>query len=114
MEKEKMWYVTNKSFVTLYGFTSDGNAVIYDPQTAGRMNGRGLMVVKLSKLIPPEYVSEEVGGFVSKTKRNEIKSKLKIVTAEWKCTDGTVYDHEHLEDAIAHQSEIEESAVSDG
>jgi hypothetical protein len=29
-----------------------------------------------------------------------------LITAEWQCTDGTVFAHEHLEDAIAYEAKL--------
>ena len=34
------------------------------------------------------------------------RSRLKLITAEWQCTDGTVFTHEHLEDAIAYEANL--------
>jgi hypothetical protein len=29
-----------------------------------------------------------------------------LISAEWQCSDGLVFTHEHLEDAICHEAEL--------
>ena len=60
--------------------------------------------MKMSRLIPLDLWIN--GEFCSKTKKNKIKSRLKLISAEWQCTDGTVFTHEHLENAIRHEAEL--------
>ena len=80
-------------------------AFCFVPTLAGQQNGQGWLKVKLSKLIPYPHAYVYKTG-MSKTEKNKIKSMLTIQYAEWVCTDGTVYTHDKLEDAIQHQKEL--------
>ena len=93
--------------VRVYNFSTDGTtylATIYSPSLAGKQQGNGWQTVKVSALVPLDFWIED--GFCSKTKKNKIKSRLKLISAEWQCTDGTVYTHEYLDDAIKHEAEL--------
>ena len=79
-------------------------ATIFDTNVAGAQNGNGWQTVKMSKLIPLDLWVN--GEFCSKTKKNKIKSRLKLISAEWQCTDGSVFTHEHIEDAIKHEAAL--------
>lgn len=101
--------------VRVYNFTVDVTgaivAVVFSNNLAAKNNGYGWQKVKASVLVPVDCVNSN-GEFVSKTKRNAIKSMLKLNKAEWVCTDGTVFEsnscdgHSGLELAIEHQSSI--------
>ena len=91
--------------VRVYDVSVDaGNsyATIFSPSLAGKQSGNGWQTVKMSALVPLDFWID--GGFCSKTKKNKIKSRLKLISAEWQCTDGSVFTHEHLEDAIKHEA----------
>ena len=93
--------------VRVYNFSTDGTvalATIFSPSLARKQNGNGWSTVKVGALVPSEFWIDN--SFCSKTKKNKIKSRLKLISAEWQCTDGTIYVHEHLEDAIAHEAEL--------
>ena len=93
--------------VRVYNFSIDGTssiATIYSPTLAGRQQGNGWQTVKVSALVPVDLCADD--GFCSKTKKNKIKSRLKLISAEWQCTDGSVYTHEYLEDAIKHEAAL--------
>lgn len=93
--------------VRVYNFSIEGAvsyATIYAPGLAAKQQGNGWQTVKVSALVPLDFWIDD--GFCSKTKKNKIKSRLKLVSAEWECTDGVVYTHEHLEDAIKHEAEL--------
>lgn len=86
-----------------------GLATIFDPGMAASTpnNGGGWKKVKQSELIPEEYYSKPSNCFQSKTEKNKYKSRLQLVTATWRCSDGSEYDHADLEDAISHERELE-------
>lgn len=67
-------------------------------------SGNGWQTVKMSTLLPMDFYINS--NFGSKTKKNKIKSRLKLISAEWQCTDGTVFTHEHLEDAINYEAAL--------
>lgn len=79
-------------------------ATIYSPNLAGKQGGNGWQTVKMGTLVPLDFWTDD--GFCSKTKKNKIKSRLKLITAEWQCTDGTVFTHEYLDDAIAYEAKL--------
>lgn len=91
--------------VRVYNFSTDGTsslATIYVPSLAGKQQGNGWQTVKVSALVPLDFWVDD--AFCSKTKKNKIKSRLKLISAEWQCTDGAVYEHSDLEEAIKHEA----------
>ena len=103
---EMKWRKTGET-VRVYGVSVEGNisyATIFIPSLAGKQNGNGWQTVKMSALIPVDFWIDD--GFCSKTKKNKIKSRLKLISAEWECTDGTVFTHEFIEDAIRHEATL--------
>ena len=81
-------------------------AICYDPSQASTNGGNGWTRVPMKTLIPEAYVDKTNFVFRSKTERNEIKSKLKLVSAIWETEDGQQFAHENIEEAIAHQKEL--------
>lgn len=105
-----MWHKGYKCDVDVFKIYTEGSsvfAVCFIPVLAGQQNGQGWMRVKMSNLIPYPHAEIYKTG-MSKTEKNKIKSMLTLSYAEWTCTDGKVYDHQHLEDAIQHQKELVE------
>ena len=76
-------------------------ATIFNANMA-KKSGNGWQTVKVSALLPLDFYMEK--AFMSKIKVNKIKSRLKLISAEWQCTDGSVFTHEYLEDAIKHEA----------
>lgn len=105
----KMYYRDANVDVEVYQFDMlNSKALIYNPQLAGAHQGNGWVQVKFSRLIPyPEAEIYKIEG-MSKTKRNKAKSRLTLAYAEWVSSDGSIYDHNHLEDAIKHELELME------
>ena len=66
-----------------------------------RKNGN----VKISQLVPMDF-PVDCRGYVSKTRKNKAKSRLRIVDATWKTTDGTIWKHKDIDKAIQHELEI--------
>lgn len=83
-------------------------AVCFDIEQAGRCNGAGWCRMRLRDLVPEAHVNKVSYEFMSNTTRAKIKHELKLISAEWQCTDGTVYTHDKIEDAIAHQKQLME------
>lgn len=91
----------------VYGFDVEhGTALCFDPSIPASNKGSGWLKIQTKQLIPEKYVNKTDATFMSQTERNQIKRQLRIVNATWECTDGQTYDHEHIEQAIAHQREI--------
>ena len=89
---EKMYFKKHNCLVHVYEFYSDKHlmAIIWTP--GGTDNGSGWMRVRAKDLIPMEYF-DGASGFQSKTYKNRIKERLKLVNATWECTDGTQFDN---------------------
>lgn len=103
-----MWNKDYQEDVEVYAITTQGDrfiALCYIPTLAGKQNGNGWVRVKMSRLVPYPYAEAYKTG-MSKTERNKIKSMLKLSYAEWTCTDGSIFSHDKLEDAIAHQATL--------
>lgn len=104
----QMYYKDDNAIVEVYNFFEGGGALIFSPSLAGKQNGNGWIKVKVNKLIPIEYYNacEDKSGFMSKTKKNKIKSRLTLTHATWTCTDGKEYNN--CEEAIAHENTLME------
>jgi hypothetical protein len=104
----EMIYRKTGEMVRVYGISVENGvsmATIYRASTAGiGQPANGWMTVKMTALVPPDFWVND--AYCTKTKKNKIKSRLKLITAEWQCTDGTVFTHEHLEDAIAYEAKL--------
>ena len=95
--------------VEVYHFFENNTALIFSPSLAGKQNGNGWSKVKLGQLIPLEYFNKETNGFMSKTERNKIKSRLALTRALWTCSDGENF--EDCDKAITHEKEVMEKEV---
>lgn len=86
----KMFYTTRSEFVEVCAVYQDRTAMIFDPYIASKTGPSGAwVIVKLSKLIPEDYVNRE-GKFESKTEKNKLKARLALHNAEWETTDGNL------------------------
>ena len=103
---EKMWYRDKAQDVEVYHIDPEKKvALCFSASICQQQNGNGWFTVKLGKLVPYPYAEDYKTG-MSKTQRNKIKSMLTLTYAEWTCTDGAIYDHAHIEDAIQHQAQL--------
>lgn len=104
----EMIYKKTGELVRVYSVSVENNisfATIYRPSMAGLgQPANGWQTVKMTSLVPPDFWVND--GYCTKTKKNKIKSRLKLISAEWQCTDGTVFTHEYLEDAIAYEAKL--------
>jgi hypothetical protein len=95
---------------TLYGGPQGNGCVdhvdmVLDNVKAGLGHpANGWQTVKMTALIPPDFWVND--GYCTKTKKNKIKSRLKLISAEWQCIDGTVFTHEYLDDAIKYEATL--------
>ena len=104
-----MFNKKTNSNVEVYAFSIDNSmALCYNPSQAANNNGNGWQKCSVKYLIPLDYVSH--GEYISKTERNNVKSRLKIVDAVWQCTDGLCFSHREIEKAIDHQRELMKGA----
>ena len=103
----EMYRKSDGSKIGVYHIDADKRvALCYDQCLAAKQNGNGWTLVSLNRLVPAEYFNQQTQSFMSKTEHNKIKSMLTLVSATWRCTDGSEYDHTNLEHAIAHQKEL--------
>lgn len=92
----------------VHSFDVDHNvALCYDANEAAK-NGQGWIKIGYKHLIPEEYYNIASQSFQSKTERNKLKAKLRLVDPIWECTDGSQFDEEHLDEAIEYQKQLEE------
>ena len=105
---DKVYWKDKNQDVQMYQIDTDSKMALCFSNFLMAQQGNGWVKIKLSKLIPYPYAEDYKSG-CSKTQRNKIKSMLKLVSAEWECTDGKIYSHEYLESAIKHQQEILQS-----
>ena len=92
--------------VEVYAFDVDhGVALFYDPRIARGNGGNGWQKCPIKQIVPVEYVTSN-GEYISKTERNKVKSRLKLVDAIWECEDGKRFNHQNIEDAIEYQREL--------
>lgn len=107
---EIMYHRKNGKRYEVYDYITEGHtyAICYDTDQAGRC-GQGWCKMRLKDLVPEAHANKTTGQFESKTERNKIKSKLTLVAATWRCTDGTLFDHSMIDDAIEYQKRLMES-----
>lgn len=109
MNPIKMWNKNNNCDVDVYEMNiNDKNCLIYNPQVAGSQNGNGWQVISRKNLIPYPYAEIYKIPCMTKTKYNKAKSHLHLKDAVWEATDGKLFDHSVLEEAIKYQIELDE------
>lgn len=103
---EEMRLKPSGNTVRVYSVSQDGTALVFDSERYIK-NNNGWEKVKASRLVPLDYPlnSED---YCSKTKKNRAKSRLHLEDATWKGTDGTIWSHSQIEEAIAHELELME------
>lgn len=103
--------------VRVYAIHNDGPnrsvATVFVPSFAAKSKnaGNAWQTVQMSRLIPVDCWDGE--AFISKNEKNKIKSRLKLISAEWECTDGTIYKHENLEEAIEYERALMKGEVKE-
>ena len=91
--------------VKVYDIT-DGQATIWSEAQYNQCNG-GWLKIKVNKLVPLGYPLNSK-HHTSKTQKNKAKSRMHLEDATWKTSDGVLWKHENLEDAITHELELME------
>ena len=105
METIRLFHKEKRMYVDVYHFFDNKTVLIFDPHQAAMAKGNGWSIVNMKRLIPEEYVTDEM--FMSKSKRNKIKNRLTLTKAIWTCTDGTSFNN--CDEAIEHESKILQS-----
>ena len=98
----KMYDKKSTNVVEAVDFYSDGTVLVYNPY----LNGGNWITIQRKRLIPADYAKELIEA-KEKAKALYYKNRLTLVYAEWKTTDGHIYDN--LETAIQHEKEIMEN-----
>lgn len=97
--------------VKVYDIT-DGQATIWSDSQFHNCNG-GWMKVKVNRLVPQGYPLNSQ-DHTSKTQKNKAKSRMHLEDAVWKTSDGELWKHENIDDAIAHELELMEKEKNGG
>lgn len=100
---EEMRMRKNGIVVRVYDI-SNGVATIFNPEMYQK-NNNGWMNVKVSQLVPMDF-PVNCREYVSKTRKNKAKSRLRLVDATWESTDGAIWQHKDIEKAIQRELEI--------
>lgn len=108
----EMYSKQNKNNVRVYSFEAVGGkpmALIFNPNAINPNSNNPWSYVKVSSLVPLEFadmVKNNVSN--SKTKRNKAKGRMQLIEATWQTSDGYLWDHKVIDDAIAHELELME------
>lgn len=103
----KMFHREWKEIVEVVNFVGSEKvskmvALIFSPNLLEKQDGNGWALVKMSKLVPLEYMSTFTDeGYLTKSFKNRIKGRLKLKEARWESTDGIIF--EHLDEAMEHE-----------
>lgn len=88
---------------------ANGMATIFN-KAQFMTSDQGWMQIKVNKLVPMEFPLHNVDT-VSQTMKNKAKKRLHLEDATWKTSDGELWKHENLEDAITHELELMEKVT---
>ena len=103
MMYEEMRLRPNGSIVKVYDIT-DGMATIFDKEQFMKSD-QGWVKVKVNKLVPMEFELHN-STTTSQTTKNKAKKRMHLEDATWKTSDGKLWSHDIIEDAIAHEIEL--------
>ena len=104
-----MWYKSANVDVDVYETSiNDKNCLVYNPQLAGHQGGNGWITVPRKNLIPYPYAEIYKIPSMSKTKYNKAKSHLHLKEAIWEATDGKLFDHSIIDEAVNYQMKLDE------
>lgn len=97
--------------VKVYDITN-GVATIFNPEMYIK-NNNGWDQVALKRLVPMEYpVNNDT--YITQTTKNKAKKRMHLEDAVWKTSDGELWKHENIDDAIAHEIELMEKENNKG
>ena len=103
---EEMRFKKTGEVVRVYDITN-GVATIFDPSLYQKQNN-GWTMVKASQVVPMDFPLNS-RDYVSKTKRNKAKSRMQLLNATWKTTDGRLWNHSDIDTAVQHEVELMEN-----
>ena len=103
MMYEEMRLRPSGKLVKVYDIT-DGMATIFDKEQFMKSN-QGWVKVKVNKLVPKEFELHN-NAIISQTTKNKAKKRMHLEDATWKTSDGMLWSHNVLEDAITHEIEL--------
>lgn len=103
---EEMRFKKTGEVVRVYDITN-GVATIFDPSLYQKQNN-GWTMVKASQVVPMDFPLNS-RDYISKTKRNKAKSRMQLLNATWRTTDGRLWNHSDITSAVKHELKLMES-----
>ena len=83
---------------------TDGQATIWSDSLFAQCDC-GWMKVKVSRLVPEGYGLHN-NDFVSKTQEAKAKKRMHLEDATWKTSDGLLWRHTDIKEAIQHELKL--------
>ena len=62
----------------------------------------GWQKIKLSQLVPMDFPINNK-DYISKTKKNKAKDRMKLIEATWQTSDGNLWNHSDIDAAVEHE-----------
>ena len=80
---------------------SENIATIFSTSQYTKTNN-GWQKIKLSQLVPMD-VPINNKDYISKTKKNKAKDRMKLIEATWQTSDGNLWNHSDIDAAVEHE-----------
>jgi hypothetical protein len=80
---------------------SENIATIFSASQYTKTNN-GWQKIKLSQLVPMDFPINNK-DYISKTKKNKAKDRMKLIEATWQTSDGNLWNHSDIDAAVEHE-----------
>ena len=80
---------------------SENIATIFSTSQYAKTNN-GWQKIKLSQLVPMDFPINNK-DYISKTKKNKAKDRMKLIEATWQTSDGNLWNHSDIDAAVEHE-----------
>lgn len=80
---------------------SENIATIFYASQYTKINN-GWQKIKLSQLVPMDFPINNK-DYISKTKKNKAKDRMKLIEATWQTSDGNLWNHSDIDAAVEHE-----------
>ncbi len=80
---------------------SENIATIFSTSQYTKTNN-GWQKIKLSQLVPMDFPINNK-DYISKTKKNKAKDRMKLIEATWQTSDGNLWNHSDIDAAVEHE-----------
>lgn len=88
--------------VRVYAINPPENiATIFSASQYTKTNN-GWQKIKLSQLVPMDFPINNK-DYISKTKKNKAKDRMKLIEATWQTSDGNLWNHSDIDAAVEHE-----------